>query len=66
MNTKELIPLIGQMLSLGLKVAYIIEQSKEIDGEDKASIRLAITTARDKVSRWDDKNSEEITGNVVD
>jgi hypothetical protein len=49
---KELIPLITQLLSLGLKLANVIERSKDISVEDKAAMRAAITKAKDNVTYW--------------
>jgi hypothetical protein len=54
-----IIPLIGQLLTLGYKLADIIEKSNEIDEHDKVAMRVAITTARDDVKHWDDKKTEE-------
>lgn len=52
MNGKELVPLITQLLSLGLKLANIIELSRDISVEDKAAMKAAITEAKDNVTYW--------------
>jgi hypothetical protein len=51
-NGKELVPLITQLLSLGLKLANIIELSRDISVEDKAAMKAAITEAKDNVTYW--------------
>jgi hypothetical protein len=51
-NTRDLIPLISQLLSLGLKLANVIEQSKDISVDDKAAMKAAITKAKDNVTYW--------------
>jgi hypothetical protein len=52
LNAKELVPLITQLLSLGLKLANIIELSRDISVEDKAAMKAAITEAKDNVTYW--------------
>ncbi len=53
-----IIPIFAQLLSLGLKLAVIIEQSKAISAEDKGALKALIKEARDGVT-YIDENTEE-------
>jgi hypothetical protein len=52
MNYTQLIPLISQLLSLGLKIADVIEQSEDLNPEDKAALKEAIDKAKASVTSW--------------
>lgn len=54
-----IIPLIMQLLSIGLKVADIIEKSKDIADKDKEALRAIIKKSRDGVTYITDENTEE-------
>ncbi len=63
MNASLIIPLVSQLLTLGFKIADVIETSKEVSAEDKVAMKVAITEARDNVKYWDDK--EESNSDVL-
>ncbi len=54
-----IIPLITQLLSIGLKVADIIVKSKDIAEEDKEALRAIIKKSKDGVTYITDENTEE-------
>ncbi len=64
-NMGLLVPLISQLLTLGFKIADVIEKSEGISEHDKVAMKVAITTARDNVKHWDDKEIEDNTTDVV-
>ena len=66
MSMVGIIPLVSQLLTLGYKIADIVEKSKEIDEQDKIAMRVAITTARDDVKYWDETKTKEDNTDVVE
>ncbi len=52
MNINAIIPLIGQLLALGLKVADIIERADDVSVEDKEALKAAIRAAKESVTPW--------------
>jgi hypothetical protein len=54
MKVSDIIPLIGQLLDLGLSLATIIQDAENVSNEDKNAMKAAITKARDGVKYWDD------------
>ena len=56
MNAVLIIPLVGQLLKLGLKLADIIEKADDVSVEDKEAMRALIKDAKDSVTYW---NSED-------
>jgi hypothetical protein len=52
-----IIPLIGQLLNLSLKIAEIIDRSDDINAEDKQAIKAAIKKARDGVTYWNEEGT---------
>lgn len=64
MSVSAIIPLVSQLLTLGFKIADVIETSKEVSAEDKVAMKVAITEAKDNVKYWDDK--EESDTNVLE
>lgn len=53
-----IVPLVGQVLSLSLRIAEIIEKSKEVNAKDKETLRALINEAKDSVTYIDEDNKE--------
>jgi hypothetical protein len=49
-----IIPLIGQLLTLSLKIADIIDRSDDINAEDKQAMKAAIKKANEGVTYWNE------------
>jgi hypothetical protein len=47
-----IISLVGQLLTLSLKIADIIDRSDNINAEDKQAMKAAIKKANDGVTYW--------------
>jgi hypothetical protein len=58
MSIAIIIPLIGQLLSLSLRLAEVIEKSKGIDPKDKEALKALISKARDGVTYIDEPDKE--------
>ncbi len=56
MNAAELIPVVGQLLQLGFKLADIINKAEEISVEDKEAMKALIRDAKDSVTYWTDED----------
>ncbi len=56
MNAAELIPVAGQLIQLGIKLADIIKKAEEISVEDKEAMRAMIKEAKDSVTYWTDED----------
>jgi len=56
MGVTLIIPLIGQLLTLTLKVADIIEKAQDVSPEDKATLKKTILEAKNSVTYWGDGN----------
>ncbi len=52
------IPLIAQLLSIGLKVATTIEASKDIAEKDKEALRAIVRTSKNGVTYITDENTK--------
>ena len=52
-----IIPMIGQLLNLSLKIAEIIDRSDDVNAEDKEALKVAINKAKDGVTYWNDGGS---------
>ncbi len=50
MNVAIIIPLIGQLLALGLRIADVIERANDVSPEDKVAMKAAIKAAQESVS----------------
>ena len=57
MAITTIIPIVAQLLSLSLRLATIIEESKDIDPADKAKLKQLTAEAREGVT-YIDENSE--------
>jgi hypothetical protein len=57
MNVSEILPLISQLLTLGLKIAEIIDNSEDVSAEDKEALKDIIRTAQKKVTPWNPGDS---------
>ena len=55
MDVGKIIPLIGQLLDLGLDLATIIQNAENVSDTDKEAMKAAITKARDGVKYWEDE-----------
>lgn len=53
-----IIPLIGQLLTLSIKIAGIIERSDDVSVEDKEALKAEIAKAKDGVTYWDETAKE--------
>ena len=53
MDYANLIPLISQLLALGLRIADMIEQADNISIEDKEALKKAIQEAKTGVTPWE-------------
>jgi hypothetical protein len=53
-----IIPLIGQLLNLSLKIADIIDKVDGVDENDKMALKAMISKAKDGVTHWDDTGLE--------
>lgn len=58
MNVSLIIPLVGQLLTLGFKIADLIEKAENVSDTDKVAMKAAITKAKDGVTYWDDKTKD--------
>jgi hypothetical protein len=52
MELSTLIPLVGQLLTLGFKIADIIDKAENVSPEDKEALKAQIKTAQDGVTFW--------------
>ena len=52
MPIAAMIPLIGQLLTLGFKLTDIIAKSESVSEEDKEAMKAAIMKAKDGVTYW--------------
>ena len=59
MDLSTLIPTIGQLLTLGFKLAAIIDKADNITPEDKEALKAAIKTAQGSVTYWTDTPTDE-------
>ncbi len=57
MSVALIIPLVGQLLTLGLKIADIIDKADDINPEDKAALKAEIKKAQNSVTIWEPKSS---------
>lgn len=48
----DLIPLVSQLLLLGLSIAEMIERADDISDDDKEAMRAAIIKAKESVTEW--------------
>lgn len=64
MSISSIIPLIAESVALSLKIASILESSKEINIEDKEKLKKLIASARDKVTYWEDEEDFNINNLV--
>jgi hypothetical protein len=58
MDLSTLIPVIGQLLTLGFKLAAIVDKADNITPEDKVALKEAIKTAQDGVTYWTDEATD--------
>ncbi len=58
MTVAIIVPLIGQLLNLSLKIAGVIETSKDINPKDKAALKELIKKARNGVTYIDETSKE--------
>ncbi len=58
MEVSILIPLVGQLLTLGFKIADLIEKAENVSDDDKEAMKAAITKAKEGVTYWDDKTED--------
>ncbi len=52
-----IIPLVGQLLRLGFKIADIVEKANSIKPEDKHAMRAAVKKAQSRVTYWKPEDS---------
>ncbi len=52
----QLVPIIGEVLALSLKLADIVEKAEDISAEDKEALKAEIRKARDGVTFWDEED----------
>ncbi len=57
MNVNTIIPLVGQLLTLGLKIADIIDRADDVSVMDKQALKNAISRAQSEVTPWTDKTN---------
>ncbi len=58
MSIASIIPVVGQLLTLSLKLAEIIENSNEIDAMDKEFLKKLIKQAKDGVTYIDENDKD--------
>lgn len=58
MEANMIIPLVGQLLSLGLRIADIIDKAENVSDEDKMAMKAEILKARDGVTYWDETTED--------
>lgn len=58
MDVSLMIPLVGQLLTLGFKIADLIEKAENVSDTDKEAMKAAIIKAKDGVTYWDDNNKD--------
>ncbi len=52
MEVSALIPMVAQLLGLGLKIADLIDKADNVSDDDKAAMKAAIKEAQEKVDFW--------------
>ncbi len=58
MSIALIVPVVGQLLALSLRIADIIEKSNDIDVKDKEELRKLIKQAKDGVTYIDENDKE--------
>ncbi len=58
MSITSIIPVVGQLLTLSLKLAEIIENSNEVDAKDKEFLKKLIEQAKDGVTYIDENDKD--------
>ena len=58
MGLSAMIPLIGQLLTLGFKLADLIDKAENVSDDDKEAMKAAITKAKDGVAYWEDTTED--------
>lgn len=53
MDVKAMIPLIGQLLTLGFQITDVIAKSAEVSDDDKDALKAEILKAKDGVTFWE-------------
>jgi hypothetical protein len=61
MNYTQLIPLVSDLLTLGIKIANMIERAEDISDQDKESMKVAIQAAKARVTAWDPTTAPPLT-----
>ncbi len=54
MGLAAIIPLVGELLKLGLKLADIIDKAESVSADDKEAMRAMIKDAKESVTYWTD------------
>jgi len=66
MDLKQIIPLVGQLLDLGFKIADIIDRAEDVDPADKELLKARIRDAQAGVKYWtDDPAAKPANGDVI-
>jgi hypothetical protein len=55
MDLSTLIPVIGQLLTLGFKLAAIVDKAENLTADDKLALKEAIKNAQQGVTYWTDE-----------
>ncbi len=58
MDVSVMIPMIGQLLTLGFKLADLIDKAENVSDDDKEAMKAAITKAKEGVTYWDDTTKD--------
>jgi hypothetical protein len=60
MEVSAMIPLVGELLNLGFKLADLIEKADNISDDDKEAMKAAIAKARDGVTHWNEDKADNV------
>lgn len=52
-----ILPMIGQLLNLSLKIADIIDRSDIVNAEDKEALKAELRKAKDGVTYWNEEDT---------
>jgi hypothetical protein len=63
MSVALIIPIVGQLLTLSLKVADIIDKSNDVNAEDKEALKALIKQAKEGVTYWNEPTDTSGGGN---
>jgi hypothetical protein len=58
MSIALIIPIVGQLLTLSLKVADIIDKADDVSADDKEALKALIRQAKEGVTYWNEPSTD--------